>query len=314
MTVRRPLIVSALCALLLASTLPFIGTPAQAAPTDADLAYRWAPVHYQDTATSNYIGDYLAPVDYDGDWNTRNNWENLGAYQRGLVGTVYYSVVESPTHWFISYGYFHAQDWKTFFPHENDMEGLLLTVRKDGTEYGAAEAMVTLAHDNFYSYVPAGGAYRDGRENIDGTLLMQVHDGAAHPTSFQETKGHGCYNWNGSSFPGGDGIVYYPSRSGGKVPTGGNDRAASYQLVDVFAAGGLWARRSDPQTFGGWGSFAGDTGTTNAARAPWYWDDRTDGSDLQAGAINTNPAYLISVYFSNIGAFSLDYLRNPYRA
>ncbi|MEV0810182.1 hypothetical protein [Micromonospora sp. NPDC050200] len=310
---RRSLIVSALCSLLLGTTLQVTAAPAQAAPTDADLAYRWAPIHYQDSAASNYPGDYLAPVNYDGDWNTRNNWENLDYYRSGLIGTAYYSVVESTTHWFISYGFFHARDWKTFFPHENDMEGLLLTVRKDGSEYGAVEAMVTLAHDNFYSYVPSGGAYRDGRENIDGTLLLQGHDGAAHPTSFQEAKGHGCYNWDGSSFPGGDGLVYYPSRSGGAVPRSGNDRAVPYQLVDVFAPGSLWGRRSDSQTFGSWGRFAGDTGQTDAARAPWYWDDTTDGSDLQAGVINTDPAYLISVYFSNIGAFSLSYVRNPYR-
>src|SRR5262249_30544707 len=43
-------------------------TAAQAAATDADLAYRWASVHYQDTA-STYRADYVAPVDYDGDWN-----------------------------------------------------------------------------------------------------------------------------------------------------------------------------------------------------------------------------------------------------
>ncbi|MGI5174780.1 hypothetical protein ACQEVZ_00405 [Dactylosporangium sp. CA-152071] len=94
------------------------------------------------------------------------------------------------------YAFYHPRDWKTFLPHENDMEGLLLTVRKDG----------------------------------------------------------------------------------------------------------------------GTGAFAGDDVQRNAAHAPWAWDDKTDGSDLQAGVIATDPAYLVSQYFSGLGTFSLTYVRNAYRA
>ncbi|MFG2040048.1 hypothetical protein [Dactylosporangium sp. NPDC048998] len=193
------------------------------------------------------------------------------------------------------------------------MEGVLLTVRKDsGT--GTLEAMVTLAHDNFYSYVPAGSTYTNGRENIDGTVLMQSWDGAAHPTTYQESKGHGCYNWSGGSFPGGDGVVYYPSRGAGTLPTGPNDRNARYRLVDIFGPGGLWERRGSNPPFASYGAFAGDDWQANAAHAPWAWDDMNDGSDLQAGVLATDPAYLVSRYFANIGAFSLTYTRNQYRA
>ncbi|GAA3259668.1 hypothetical protein ACFO1B_54495 [Dactylosporangium siamense] len=286
-------------------------TPAHAAVSDAELAYRWAPVHYQDTASS-YRADYLAPVDYDGDWNTLDNWNDLDANPQGLTGTSYYSVVETGTHWFIVYAFYHPRDWKTFFPHENDMEGLLLTVRKDGGT-GVLEAMITLAHDNFYSYVPAGSPYTGNRENIDGSVLTQVHDGAAHPTTFQEAKGHGCYNWSGGSFPGGDGVVYYPSRDAGTVPANRNDRAARYRLVDLFGPGGLWQRRDSNPPFGEYGAFAGDDYQRNAAHTPWAWDDKTDGSDLQAGVIATDPAYLVSQYFTGLGAFSLTYVRNTYR-
>ncbi|GGM04425.1 hypothetical protein GCM10007977_002090 [Dactylosporangium sucinum] len=297
--------------LLVAATIVAPASAAHAAVTDAELAYRWAPVHYQDTA-STYRADYLAPVDYDGEWNTRNNWNNLDAFASGLVGTVYYSVVETGTHWFIVYAYYHARDYKTFFPHENDMEGLLLTVRKDGGT-GTLEAMVTLAHDNFYSYVPTGGTYTSGRENIDGTVLMQSFDGAAHPTTSQESKGHGCYNWSGGSFPGGDGVVYYPSRTAGAVPSGPNDRNARYRLVDIFGPGGPWERRNSNPPYASWGAFAGDDWQPNAAHAPWAWDDLNDGSDLQAGVIASDPAYLVSRYYTNLGAFSLAYTRNQYR-
>lgn len=308
---RTRMAAAAIC-LAVAGLLP--STPAYAQPTDADLAYRWAPVHYQDSASSHYTADYLTTVDYDGDWNTLNNWQNLDVSVSRLIGSAYYSVTETSTHWFLTYAFFHPRDWKTFFPHENDMEGLLLVVRKDGSEYGALQAMVTLAHDNFYSYVPAGSPFTNGRENIDGPVLMQSFDGAAHPTSFQEAKGHGCYNWDGAGFPGGDGIVYYPSRGAGEVPSSGTDSSVAYKLVDIFGPGGLWERRNSNPPYASFGAFAGNDGQSNAAHTPWAWDDMDDGSDLQAGVIATDPAYLVSRYFGNLGTFSLTYTRNAYRA
>jgi hypothetical protein len=191
------------------------------------------------------------------------------------------------------------------------MEGVLLTVRRDGSTYGRLEAGVTVAHSNFYSYVPAGSTYTSGRESVDGTLRTQSWNGTAHPTTFQEAKGHGCYAWNGGSFPGGDGVVYFPS-SVGEVPSSGNDRSVTYRLVGVFDTGGLWAHRFDSLTFASFGTFRGSDGQDNAANAPWGWDDHNDGSDLPRGLLATDPAKLVSIYFANEGTFSLTYTRNGY--
>ena len=294
--------------------------PAGAAPpailvSDFDLALRWAPIHYQDTDSSDYDADFLSTVDFDGDWDTRDNWEAQPSFP--MRGAVYYSVVETSTHWFIVYAFYHPRDWTEFDPfglltHENDMEGVLLTVRRNAG-FGTLEAMVTVAHGNFYSYVPAGSTYVSGRENVDGPLRLQSFDGVPHPTSFQEAKGHGCFAWNGSDFPGGDGVVYFPSgTSVSEVPSSGNDRSVAYRLVDIFAGGGLWARRADPLTYASFGTFRGDNGQDNAANAPWGWDDGNDGSDLQRGLLATDPARLVSIYFGGEGTFSLSYTRNGY--
>ena len=56
---------------------------------------------------------------------------------------------------------------------------------------------------------------------------------------------------------------------------------------------GLWARR---------------------ANAPWGWDDHDDGGQLLGGEFATDPAKLISIYFSNLGSFSRSYLRNGYQS
>ncbi|HEV2784237.1 MAG TPA: hypothetical protein VGX25_33035 [Actinophytocola sp.] len=307
-------------ALLTAAALALLRpAPAVAVPTDAELALRWAPVHYQDTAAADYDADYLSTVDYDGEWDTLNNWEHQDDVLSRLTGGAYYSVVETATHWFLVYAYYHPRDWEDFpdpfglFTHENDMEGVLLTVRKDGSTFGRLEAMVTVAHNDFYSYVPAGGTYTSGRETVDGTLLMQNVDGVAHPTTFQEAKGHGIFRWNGANFPGGDGVVYLPDATTAEVPSSGNDRSVAYGLTDTFAPGGLWARRADPITFAGPGTFRGDNGADNAANSPWGWDDQNDGGDIPRGLLATDPAYLVSTYFANEGSFSLTYTRNAYR-
>ncbi len=154
-------VLTALSSALLTTALMVAVPPAAHADvSNADLAYRWAPIHYQDTSSAYYTADYLAPVDYDGDWNTLDNWEDLDADTAGLVGNVYYSVVQTSIGWYITYAFFHPRDWKDYpldiLSHENDMEGLLEVVHKDGSTYGTLDAMVTLAHDNFYSYLPPG--------------------------------------------------------------------------------------------------------------------------------------------------------------
>ncbi|HET8659207.1 MAG TPA: hypothetical protein VFM55_09440 [Micromonosporaceae bacterium] len=318
MSLSRRLLALGVSTAVAVALAAYPAAPAAAAVTLHELAMRWAPIHYQDTDSSDYDADYLSPVNFDGEWQTINNWENQDNSVSRLAGTAYYSVVETSTHWFLVYAFYHPRDWTEFDPfgtetHENDMEGVLLTVRKNNSTYGRIEAMVTAAHNDFYSYVPSGGSYGSGRETVDGTLLMRSYNGYAHPTTRQEAKGHGAYAWNGADFPGGDGVIYYPSGTG-EVPAGGNDRSVGYRLVNTFASSGLWSRRYDSSTFASWGTFCGDNGVDNAANAAWGWDDEDDGSDLPRGMLATDPAYLVAVYFSGESPFSLAYTRNAYRS
>jgi hypothetical protein len=303
-------------ATLLAAAVLLPASPAAAQVSDAELAMRWAPVHYQDTDSSDYDADFLSAVDYDGEWDTLNNWDHQDDGVHPLAGTGYYSVVETSSHWFIGYAFYHPRDWIdvpdpfNLFHHENDLEGLLLAVRRDGSAFGALEAMVTVSHGDFFSYVAPGSPYTSGRESVDGTIVMRTVDGVARPTSWQEAKGHGLRRWNGAEFAGGDGIIYLPGT--GEVPGGGNDRSVGYRLVSVFAEDGLWARRNSSTTFASFGTFRGDNGQDNAANAPWGWDDGDDGSDLPRGLLATDPARLVGAYFNGEAPFSLAYTRNPY--
>ncbi|MFG1606899.1 hypothetical protein [Actinoplanes sp. NPDC049265] len=317
-------------ALIVAGVLAGVGlaAPAHAAVSREQLALRWAPIHYQDVdATGDHAlggkSDYIAAYDFDGDLNGRNNWDRAGS--GSLAATAYYSVVETGSHWYITYFFFHPRDWvdHPFFEneHENDGEGLLLSIERDGTDYGVLRSAVTVAHSDFYSYTPSGSTWTSGRESVDGTLQLQSspHDSFQHPVTAQEAKGHGLkaypqYNING------DGIVYYPSTVA-ETPSTGDDRDVQYKLVDIFAGGGLWAQRNNANLFASLGTFAGDTsggcgqGTygcgTNSANAPWGWDD---GNDVPGrGELASDPAKLVTEYFTIPVAVSRTYSYNPYR-
>lgn len=304
------------------------GLSASSLADRASLALRWAPIHYQDVdqTGSHSLGgaaDYVTRYDFDADLNGKNNWDRAGNAAYPLSAHGYYSVTETSTHWFIIYLFFHPRDWADWFfdtEHENDAEGVLLSVRRDGSQYGALQAAVTVAHEDFFSYVPAGGAWSSNVESVDGTLQMVSFDGATHPVTAQEAKGHGLKARPYYDIVG-DGVVYYPSLDTAEVPSGPDDRNVSYKLVDIFEPGGMWDQRSNASLFASFGSFAGDktggcgSGTvgcgTNAANAPWGWDDANDGPGR--GALASDPAGLVANYFRIPEALSRDYTFNPYR-
>lgn len=295
-------------------------TQAAAVNFNEELAYRWAPVHYQDVdQTGDYAvggkADYITSINFDGDWVGTNNWNNI-AGNYATAAHVYYSVAETSTHWFINYAFFHPRDWTDnpfgyyLDQHENDFEGMEVVVRKDGTTYGTLQAMVTTFHKDFFSYTVSGSSWQNNHETNDGTITMENYNNESHPTTGHEAKGHGLKAYPYVNIVG-DGIRYVPGRTAG-VPTNPDDRNVSYKLVDVFAAGGLWEQRNNTQLFnspsGGLVSSYGDGG----ANAPWAWNDGDDG-DVQSGEIATDPAKMFNIYYKNLGTFDLNYIYNQYK-
>ncbi len=302
----------------------------------SDLAYHHAPIHYQDTDNTNARADYITAVDFDFDWIGDNNWDNFTNGK--LAATVYYSVVESCSHYFVTYSFFHPRDWvDTPFDgeHENDLEGALFIVRKNGSSFGALEGVITVFHTDFYSFTPSGSPLRNGNENIDGTVTFTSYDGSQRARTAAEAKGHGLKVWpyigNFTGASNQDGIIYYPSRGEGEVPTSGNSRSVKYKLVNLFQTNGVWQQAmqeanlstSSASTFAGWGTFKGNnsggcgTGATfascgsNSANAPWGWNDGNDG-DSYRGEFALHPIHLTSHFFSGLGNFSPKYINNRF--
>ncbi|OIJ68645.1 hypothetical protein WN71_007020 [Streptomyces mangrovisoli] len=309
---------------------------AEAASTDrATLAAWWAPVNFQDVDTTGETAlggksDYITSYDYDGDLNGRNNWENTSQFP--LAAHVYYSVVQTPSFTYLLYTYFHPRDWsdgvldnyqEDLSEHENDSEGALVVVANDGSTYGKLEAAITVAHSNFYSWVPDGSDFTSGQESVDGTLPLKSDphgDGHGRPFITQQPNTHaawaeGYLSRERSEYASGDGVVYYPG-STAEVPDSANDRDVQYTLTDIFASNGMWANRGLTSLFATTNNFAGDdsgnpygakcgaggvlgpangTCDTDAANPPWAWDD---GDDLPGrGYLATDPAELVWDYF-----------------
>lgn len=299
-----------------------------------ELAYRWAPVHYQDTDDTNPQADYITKFDFDGQYNALDNWENFGKPVYPLKGAAYYSVVGTKTHWFIIYAFFHPRDWSDIMwdqEHENDMEGILLIIKNDRSRYGVLQLMITVAHEDFHSY-SADRTLTKGGKSMD-SIAFQQYDGVYHPKTTQEAKGHGIKAWpHAGDFSGKqnqDGIIYYPKMSGeGEVPSSGNNISVKYELIDMNRLMVLqvfdWNKDYNQSvTFAKWGTFKGDNGggcglpfkicTENSCNSPWGWDDEDDGPKNYPGILALDPAGIAASYFKGI-SFSQEYTRNEYIA
>lgn len=287
--------------------------------------------------------DYLARFDYDGNWKGEDNWENLehGSSQ----AFVYYGVTETSTHWFLIYNFFHARDYSDICVvgtcHENDNEGMILTVRKGATRFGTLEVMETLAHNNIYSFTN-NRRIKKRAHNIDGRLPLYKK---SHPIIFIEAGGHGVYGAGARaslfsaetmSFRRNTGITYVYGKTAGR-PRHPNDRNISYALLPIYKE--WWERGNQPtdeandtfdkffsyEPFGGRprvkanfiaGSFRGRTASKNMAKPFWGWHDRKTKKKkiLNTGQWALDPAYAVSrnLKFPKDMPVSTVYIFNPY--
>ena len=317
--------------------------PAEKRPADPYrlIAEYWAPFLAQETWFQPK-SDTPARFDYDNDWNGDNNWENLetGSSQ----AYVHYAAMETASHWFLIYNIFHPRDYSDKCVvgtcHENDNEGLILTVRKDGSEFGKLEVMETLAHNNVYSFV-ADTRIRKGIHNVDGQIEFYQD---SHPVIFIESGGHGIYGstrtpvqyeFKNDRFTSGTGITFI-YKGVAERPRHANDRLVGYELLPIYDF--WWKKCVDEswtahtfdefyvyQPFGNRpagngrrisGTFLGRRESSNKAKPFWGWHDTATLKNkiLNTGQWGLDPAYAVSrnLAFPSGQEPTLDYTFNPY--
>ena len=288
-------------------------------PSEAyrDLAEHWAPTIYQDV-NDTYLtrADIPTAFNYDGDWRGDNNWENLENYPQ--VPSAYFSVRETLTHYFIEYDFYYPRDDGpiSLEKHENDLEGCILVIRKDASEFGTLQLMETQAHNHWYQY-SNDSSLSDGSDDIDGDILLDGH----RPTVYLSANGigsdagHGVRAYDGAGANGGDGIVFRFVSGQAVMPadfSGSYVNEYDYKLISMDE---LWNRRYDVggagHTYNDWGHFHGDTHTDSSCTLPWIKDDPDDGP-LYEGVYWSDPAFFVDVHLNGLGEFSHTYLFNPY--
>ncbi len=207
----------------------------------AELARYWAPVVFQDVRVatgleSNPLGryDFITPATFDHDTDGGNNEENAAddlRFALPLLSYVYYDVIETISHYYITYSLFHPRDWGEAscaddqggdrespnadgherkaenagrngvsgrdglrFEHENDLEGTTLVIRKGPEEFGVLRGMGTVCHSNVYFFANADD-YSIQDWARDGESLSPEHPRvqwyAGRPCLFVENAGHG---------------------------------------------------------------------------------------------------------------------------
>jgi hypothetical protein len=325
-----------------------------------DLATWYSPVIVQDVGCPKmYLlidnetvevrlgyADYITRIDYDGDYVGNNNQDNLGYPEkaRPLPAYVYYAVLETDTHYFIWYALYHTVDdylcedgWGGHSAtHEDDLEGMVMCVHKDGSYYGELRMVQLQAHKDFYQYTPPGetGIYDDD-DDIDGTIALDSTYPGVHPVVYVEGGGHGIRHEDIGDWP----SVYYYYTGTAEDPDevgfapDGNCYHCGYDLLSIFAE--MWEQRTNccgsGYLFDNWGNymrwgfnvqglgrnfdsddFGGPDQTADSAKTPWYWDDWNDGDDWLNGDWFMHAAGYHGFRFEWAEPFSTTYIFHPF--
>jgi hypothetical protein len=258
---------------------------------ESALALRHAPVLLQKINSRYKRADFVTRVNFACRWSDiHKNWDAVwakknGTYRYKLTGHGYYSVVETHTHYFLMYAYYHPQDWAAFWgnpaksgpgridQHLHDMEGCLAVVpKRDDPATERVEALITISHFHFYSFAgweqggeKVGGDFiiKGWTEDLDGPIQVtsRFSRGRGEPDSrfklYSESGGH-AIKGSLKGFGRDNRIVRYrpslrtaeePREDGFEKDGDAYYQTACYRLVSVFDRGGLWEHRHDPRVF-----------------------------------------------------------------
>jgi len=335
---------------------------------DREVAARFAPIFYQ-ALGDKPRSDYITNFDFDGDWRGDNNWEHTDDKQFPLRGFIYYAVSETQTHYFIHCAVFHPRDYKggerkglilseiiregvkrsgdndptglmaeAGVAHENDMEGVLVVVAKNGGDIKRARTVFveTFRHDDFSPYLAGDQAPKGfGVFTTDGQ----------HALLYVEPKGHGIEAYSGDEKQTAKKeFLIYKFAGKAEDPDKSKSATVGYELLPIETT--LWPKARPHQedknstyaTFHDYAelsisvvqpkgqvttkkikvgeigeTFAGDSGGLNMARPPWAWFDKGHRGD-PLGLWFFDPARIIKRDFKLPESFSTAYVHLPFWA
>jgi Zn-dependent protease with chaperone function len=331
---------------------------------EREIAALFAPLFYQALGPEPRY-DYVTNFDFDDDWRGDNNWDHASEKRWPLRAWIYYNVRETETHYFIHYAAFHPRDYKggsgrgrwlsrairggvarvgsndptgrareLVLAHENDLEGSLVVVEKQGGDPAAGRLrfVETMAHNAFLKYVP------EGHDVPEGATTIPVSGRRAK--MYIEPKGHGIEGYRGDEVQlkaAQKGFRLYAFTGDAEAQPGneGGSETVGYDLVPLattlwpLALQGITATYAETEDYGTMlikavgqsgepsehlvrlghvgSAFRGKVGGENLARPPWAWfDGKYKGEPL--GQWYFDPARTIRDHFALGEGFSVTYL------
>lgn len=172
-----------------------------------EVVYKYAPIIFQQTNTTKggkpMTWDIVTACDFDGDLIGKNNEESLKSGKYDLPAVLYYALIETKTHYFITYSSFHPLDWSPSTPaipynwHENDMENLQVVVKK-ATESDVERPLILSTQAHTRTDVSATNGVSSNKFKVSKypirLLTEDLVDNGTHAGIFIESGGHGIHN------------------------------------------------------------------------------------------------------------------------
>lgn len=195
------------------------------------LAARWAPVYVQHVDGDDDGRDRPTRIDFDGNWDATDNWDNQPRFGTALPPAAYGAAILTATHAYLTYTLYYPRDWTwmcvPLVCHDNDLETVQLVVERDDRD-GRLVEVRTKAH-----------------HSITDTPASEIASTEGHPVLRVEKRGHGiatCRPGDPACEPREGRIIYKPARSASSPPRDANGQTVHYELLSLRDT--LWSRRS----------------------------------------------------------------------
>jgi len=284
-------------------------TAAEMATCNSEIARTFAPVLLQAVSLDTEqgldgIADRIVGADFDGDWNTLNNWENaeMANSLTSAMPKAYYHVIWTENFWIVTYTFYWARDYGSddfIFGdcskdhHEGDADKVLVIVRRPSSAD-------TDAADLSMGVIVSRHGDEHGQTCVDDLSAVTDSDpfiggGRTHTFVGSAAGSHAIFTDHLEMIPkepginpciptAEAGIIYLPGSSAtkGPLPTFATTTTERYTLEDATIPGGLWDRRFIFQTFPEWAEFGCNNfcDGPGLASAPWNGARGSDPIDL----------------------------------
>jgi hypothetical protein len=303
------------------------------------LAGKYAPLIYQATSEEHPEFDFLTRFDLDGDWVAKDNVDFMKTNLMKVESVVYYSVVETRSHYFITYVFYYPYRPVAGSEFGNDVSGATVVVRKLNEAPVAVETYFKQDNDerSLSFVVEGGGLVPDGQSAYDYAKFDEMYAGQdlfpnGHFVSYLSAGKHESCLWideNNSTFDGcqlnagikdmmkkveyqyTDGTAGEIAKAGGTFPP---TAKTSYGLSHIVES--WWARRTDVGEDKMWASaykyvpfentLYPDRPDLNDEIPSFFVDPIGNDNGRPPWAWKWNPQNGVTFYEMNRGVFFLD--------